>query len=159
LPARAAVASADAVDTRIQPIMPPCFTSCFRDPRIRPLLVAIRQSNENSHVEAVQMLIANGASTGGVYNEELLGLEDVPTPLILAIRKGRSDFVAMLLEHAASVDEGEREIEREREEEEGICRQFEERESADGGSLMRGSVGGGSSTRCMPLCTLKILKF
>jgi len=71
------------------------------------------------------MLIANGASTGGVYNEGLLGL-DVPTPLILAIRKGRSDFVAMLLEHAASVDEGERE--REREEWEGGFSHFEERE-------------------------------
>ena len=129
LPARAAAASADAVDMRIQPIMPPCFTSCFRDPRYRPLLVAIQQSNENSHVEAVRMLIANGASTGGVYGEELLGLADVPTPLILAIRQGRGDFVAMLLEHAASVDdEGEREIERERDEWEGILRHVEERE-------------------------------
>ncbi len=109
--------------------MPPCFTSCFRDPRYRPLLVAIRQSDENSHVEAVKMLIANGASTGGVYNEDSLGGSlDAPTPLILAIRKGRGDFVAMLLEHAASVDEGEREREREREEWGGSFRQVEERE-------------------------------
>ena len=78
--------------------------------------MAIRQSHENSHVEAVKMLIANGASTAGVYNEELF--DDVPSPLILAIRKGRSDFVAMLLEHAASVDERERERKREREREE-----------------------------------------
>ena len=116
-------------------------------------------SNENSHVEAVKMLIANGASTGGVYNEDLLGLQDAPTPLILAIRKGRGDFVAMLLERAASVDEGEREIESEREmsgrADSGTLR----RGSADGGWLMRGRRGVGSSTLCMPLCTLKILKF
>jgi hypothetical protein len=121
---RAAAASSHTVDMRIQPIMPPCFTSCFRDPRNRPLLVAIRQSHENSHVEAVKLLIANGASTGGVYNEELF--DDVPSPLILAIRKGRSDFVAMLLEHAASVDE--REIERKREREECRRRLVDERE-------------------------------
>jgi hypothetical protein len=125
---RAAAASSHTVDMRIQPIMPPCFTSCFRDPRRRPLLVAIQQSNENSHVEAVKMLIAHGASTGGVYGEEMLGLADVPTPLILAIRHGRGDFVAMLLERAASVDEGEREIERERDEWEGRFRDVEERE-------------------------------
>ena len=103
---RAGAASSDAVDMRSQPIMPPCFTSCFRwDPRNRPLLLAIRESHENSHAEAVKMLIANGASTGGVYDEKLF--HDVPSPLILAIRKGRRDFVAMLLEHAASVDERE----------------------------------------------------
>ena len=102
---RAGAASSDAVDMRSQPIMPPCFTSCFRDPKNRPLLLAIRESHENSHVEAVKMLIANGASTGGVYDEKLF--HDVPSPLILAIRKGRRDFVAMLLEHAASVDERE----------------------------------------------------
>ncbi len=90
--------------------------------------MAIRQSNENSHVDAVKMLIANGALTGGVYNEELLGSEDVPTPLILAVRKGRCDFVAMLLEHAASVDEGERERKREKEEWEGRFSHVEERE-------------------------------
>ena len=85
---------------RSQPIIPPCFTSCFRD---RPLLVAIRFG----HVEAVKMLIANGASTGGVtvYNEELF--DDVPSPLILAIRSGRSDIVKILLEGGASVDERE----------------------------------------------------
>ena len=71
------------------------------DPRDRPLLVAI----QHGHVEAVKMLIANGASTGGVYDENLFN--DVPSPLILAIRKGQRDFVAMLLEHAASVDERE----------------------------------------------------
>jgi ankyrin repeat protein len=103
---RAGAASSDAVDMRSQPIMPPCFTSCFRDPRNRPLLLAIRESHENSNAEAVKMLIANGASTGGVYENENL-YNDVPSPLILAIRKGQRDFVAMLLEHAASVDERE----------------------------------------------------
>ena len=101
MPSRAGAASADAVDMRSQPIIPPCFTTCFRDPRYRPLLVAI----QHGHAEAVKMLIANGASTGGVYNVRLF--DDVPSPLILAIRKGRRDFVAMLLEHAASVDERE----------------------------------------------------
>ena len=106
---RAGAASSDAVDMRSQPIMPPCFTSCFRwDPRNRPLLLAIRESHENSHVEAVKMLIANGASTGGpgnlgVYDDSY----DVPSPLILAVRSGRRDLVAMLLQHAASVDERE----------------------------------------------------
>ena len=97
LPSRAGAASADALDMRIQPIIPPCFTSCFRD---RPLLVAIRFG----HVEAVKMLIANGASTGGVYD---VWSNDVPSPLILAIRTGRKDIIAILLEHAASVDERE----------------------------------------------------
>ena len=86
---------------RSQPIIPPCFTACFRDPRYRPLLVAI----QHGHVEAVKMLIANGASTGGVYNVRLF--DDVPSPLILAIRTGRRDIIAILLEHAASVDERE----------------------------------------------------
>ena len=94
-----------AVDVRSQlPIMLPCFTSCFRDARGRPLLVAI----EHGHAEAVKMLIANGASTGGpgnlgVYDDSY----DVPSPLILAVRSGRRDLVAMLLQHAASVDERE----------------------------------------------------
>ena len=61
---------------------------------------------EHGHAEAVKMLIANGASTGGVYDENTL-VNDVPSPLILAIRKGQRDFVAVLLEHAASVDERE----------------------------------------------------
>ena len=60
---------------------------------------------QHGHVEAVKMLIANGASTGGVYNVRLF--DDVPSPLILAIRRGRGDIVAMLLEHSASVDERE----------------------------------------------------
>jgi ankyrin repeat protein len=93
---RAGAASSDAVGRHSQPIIPPCFTSCFSDSRYRPLLVAI----QHGHVEAVKMLIANGASTGGVYNEKLF--DDVPSPPILAIRRGRGDFVAMLLEHAAS---------------------------------------------------------
>ena len=94
-----------AVDMRSQlPIMLPCFTSCFRDARGRPLLVAI----EHGHAEAVKMLIANGASTGGpgnlgVYDDSY----DVPSPLILAVRSGRRDLVAMLLHHAASVDQRE----------------------------------------------------
>jgi ankyrin repeat protein len=100
LPSRAGAASADALDMRIQPIIPPCFTSCFRDARCRPLLVAI----QHGHVEAVKMLIANGASTGGVYD---VSSPDVPSPLILAIRTGRRDIIAILLEHAASVDERE----------------------------------------------------
>ncbi len=101
MPSRAGAASADAVAMRSQPIIPPCFTSCFRDPRYRPLLVAI----QHGHVEAVKMLIANGASTGGVNNEE--SFYDVPSPLITAIRSGRSDIVAILLEGGASVDERE----------------------------------------------------
>jgi hypothetical protein len=60
---------------------------------------------QHGHVEAVKMLIANGASTGGVYNVRLF--DDVPSPLILAIRTGRRDIIAILLEHAASVDERE----------------------------------------------------
>ncbi len=71
------------------------------EPRDRPLLVAI----QHGHVEAVKMLIANGASTGGVNNEEVF--YDGPSPLILAIRSGRSDIVAILLEGGASVDERE----------------------------------------------------
>ena len=58
---------------------------------------------EHGHAEAVKMIIANGASTGGVARLS----EDVPSPLILAIRRGRGDIVAMLLEHSASVDERE----------------------------------------------------
>jgi ankyrin repeat protein len=59
---------------------------------------------QHGHVEAVKMLIANGASTGGVYD---VSSPDVPSPLILAIRTGRRDIIAILLEHAASVDERE----------------------------------------------------
>jgi ankyrin repeat protein len=59
---------------------------------------------QHGHVEAVKMLIANGASTGGVYD---VWSNDVPSPLILAIRTGRKDIIAILLEHAASVDERE----------------------------------------------------
>jgi len=61
---------------------------------------------EHGHAEAVKMLMANGASTGGpgnlgVYDDSY----DVPSPLILAVRSGRRDLVAMLLQHAASVDQ------------------------------------------------------
>ena len=62
---------------------------------------------QHGHAEAVKMLIANGASTGGVYNVRLF--DDVPSPLILAIRRGRRDIVEILLEHSASVDERESE--------------------------------------------------
>jgi hypothetical protein len=60
---------------------------------------------QHGHAEAVKMLIANGASTGGVYSGRYY--DDVPSPLILAIRRGRRDIVAILLEHSASVDERE----------------------------------------------------
>ncbi len=59
----AVLASSDTVDMRSQTIMPRCFTSCFMDPRNIPLLLAIRENHENSHAEAVKMLIANGASS------------------------------------------------------------------------------------------------
>ena len=51
------------------------------------------------------MLIANGASTRADDEGNIFG--DEPSPLIRAIRSGRSDIVAMLLEGGACVDERE----------------------------------------------------
>ena len=53
------------------------------------------------------MLIAYGASTRCSELDEETWLGDAPSPLILAIRRGRSDIVAMLLEGGACVDERE----------------------------------------------------
>jgi len=51
------------------------------------------------------MLIANWASTRADDEGNIFG--DEPSPLIRAIRSGRSDIVAMLLEGGACVDERE----------------------------------------------------
>ena len=53
------------------------------------------------------MLIAYGASTRCSALDEETWLGDAPSPLILAIRSGRSDIVKILLEGGASVDERE----------------------------------------------------
>jgi hypothetical protein len=53
------------------------------------------------------MLIAHGASTRCSALDEESWWGDAPSPLILAIRSGRSDIVAILLEGGASVDERE----------------------------------------------------
>jgi ankyrin repeat protein len=53
------------------------------------------------------MLIAYGASTRCNARDEETLLGDAPSPLILAIRSGRSDIVKILLEGGASVDEME----------------------------------------------------
>jgi ankyrin repeat protein len=53
------------------------------------------------------MLIAAGASTRCSELDEETWFGDAPSPLILAIRSGRSDIVAILLEGGASVDETE----------------------------------------------------
>ena len=53
------------------------------------------------------MLISNGASTRCSALDEETMLGDAPSPLILAIRSGRSDIVKILLEGGASVDEME----------------------------------------------------
>ena len=53
------------------------------------------------------MLIAHGASTRCSARDMVNIFGDAPSPLILAIRSGRSDIVAILLEGGASVDERE----------------------------------------------------
>ena len=52
------------------------------------------------------MLIAYGASTR-CSARDMVAFGHAPSPLILAIRIGRSDIVAILLEGGASVDERE----------------------------------------------------
>ena len=53
------------------------------------------------------MLIAYGASTRCSALDEETWLGDAPSPLILAMRSGRSDIVKIPLEGGASVDERE----------------------------------------------------
>lgn len=86
-----------------QPTMPPNLTVCPREWKKRPLYTAIIQG----HADAVKLLIVNGASTscGGGAND---ADEEVPSPLILAIRSGQRTIASILVEGGASVDEKER---------------------------------------------------
>jgi ankyrin repeat protein len=77
--------------------------SCFSCIGARPLCSAIRKG----HAHVVKVLIANGASTRCSALDEETFWGDAPSPLILSIRRGRIDIVAILLEGGASVDERE----------------------------------------------------
>ena len=77
--------------------------SCFSFIGGRPLHYAILKG----HADVVKMLIAHGASTRCSALDEETMMGDAPSPLILAIRSGRSDIVAILLEGGACVDERE----------------------------------------------------
>ena len=95
---------ADAASMRNgKPNIPPRFTACLRDWKRRPIYTAIIQG----HADAVKFLITNGASTGCEGGANDAG-DDMPSPLILAIRSGQRRIVVILLDSGASVDERER---------------------------------------------------
>ena len=100
LPLRAAVflACSDTRDQSRHRILLSCF-SCIG---ARPLCHAIRKG----HADVVKMLIAYGASTLRNERDEENLLGDAPSPLIVAIRSGRRDIVAILLEGAPPLTRG-----------------------------------------------------
>ena len=59
----------------------------------------------HGHLETVGALLRHGAGCGGGTND---ADDDTMSPLILAIRSGQRNIVAILLESGASVDERER---------------------------------------------------
>jgi len=78
---------------RSRPIIPPCFHVLGTDPCWWPYDFGHAGSRQDAYRERC---LDRGVT---VYNEEFL--DDVPSPLILAIRSGRSDIVKILLEGGA----------------------------------------------------------